>query len=82
MRVYSFNDFKYICYVEGKEGAVKKLFSGLASQKVLNKYVKEYDISDIYIIYKAVILNKKSWGYRLYNFFDYHFDYHFKRKFR
>ncbi|CUL25176.1 conserved hypothetical protein [Listeria monocytogenes] len=63
MRVYSFNDFKYICYVEGKEGrkegAVKKLFSGLASEKVLNKYVKEYEVSDIYSIYRTVIPNKK-----------------------
>ncbi|EAD1342520.1 TPA_asm: hypothetical protein GHN44_09970 [Listeria monocytogenes] len=59
MRVYSFNDFKYICYVEGMEGAVKKLFSGLASEKVLNKYVKEYEVSDIYSIYRTVIPNKK-----------------------
>ncbi|EOL9687469.1 hypothetical protein ACNAG8_001062 [Listeria monocytogenes] len=59
MRVYSFNDFKYICYVEGKEKAVEKIFSGLASEKVLNKYVKEYEVSDVYSIYKTVILNKK-----------------------
>ncbi|HAA6369442.1 TPA_asm: hypothetical protein GHJ26_09250 [Listeria monocytogenes] len=59
MRTYSFNDFKYICYVEGKKSAVEKIFSGLASEKVLNKYVKEYEISDIYSIYKTVILNKK-----------------------
>ncbi|EAC2928585.1 hypothetical protein AU422_15970 [Listeria monocytogenes] len=59
MRLYSFNDFKYICYVEGKKGAVKKLFSGLASEKVLNKYVKEYEVSDIYSIYRTVIPNKK-----------------------
>ncbi|CUL62008.1 conserved hypothetical protein [Listeria monocytogenes] len=42
-----------------KEGAVKKLFSGLASEKVLNKYVKEYEVSDIYSIYRTVIPNKK-----------------------
>lgn len=24
MRVYSFNDFKYICYIEGKGKAVEK----------------------------------------------------------
>ncbi|CAB3439618.1 hypothetical protein GPEKOOIF_00622 [Listeria monocytogenes] len=33
MRVYSFNDFKYICYIEGKEGAVKKIIQRTSVRK-------------------------------------------------
>lgn len=39
MRVYSFNDFKYICYVEGKKKAVEKIFSGLLETKKLKAFL-------------------------------------------
>ncbi|MBC1724501.1 hypothetical protein [Listeria seeligeri] len=53
MRVYSFNDFKYICYIEGKEGAVKKLFASLLTDKeivILNRRMEKdkINIEDIY----------------------------------
>lgn len=40
MRVYSFNDFKYICYVEGKKKAVEKIFSELLGTKEKSRFMK------------------------------------------
>ncbi|HCJ4260342.1 TPA: hypothetical protein NR443_000380 [Listeria innocua] len=54
MRVYSFNDFKYICYIEGKDTALKKLFAGLRTEKeiaILYKKIEENTIN-IESIYK------------------------------
>ncbi|EAG0776484.1 hypothetical protein GCV99_00810 [Listeria monocytogenes] len=60
MRVYSFNDFKYICYVEGKKKAVEKLFSNLIVNKDINllckKIVKDdLILHDIYEYYKRYL---------------------------
>ncbi|EAC2632608.1 MULTISPECIES: hypothetical protein [Listeria] len=60
MRLYSFNDFKYICYVEGKKNAVEKLFSNLISSKDINllckKIVKDdLILLDIYEYYKQYL---------------------------
>ncbi|HHS3187678.1 TPA: hypothetical protein ACTGDN_001227 [Listeria monocytogenes] len=60
MRLYSFNDFKYICYVEGKKNAVEKLFSNLISSKDINllckKIVKDdLILRDIYEYYKQYL---------------------------
>lgn len=33
MKLYSFTDFIYICYVEGKKCAVEKIFSELLETK-------------------------------------------------
>lgn len=37
MRVYSFNDFKYICYVEDKQKAIEKLFSDVLTNEEIRK---------------------------------------------
>ncbi|EAE2812244.1 hypothetical protein [Listeria monocytogenes] len=60
MREYSFNDFKYICYVEGKKKAVEKLFSNLIANKDINllckKIVKDdLILHDIYEYYKRYL---------------------------
>ncbi|EAC5082993.1 hypothetical protein Y838_01310 [Listeria monocytogenes] len=60
MRKYSFNDFKYICYVEGKKKAVEKLFSNLIANKDINllckKIVKDdLILHDIYEYYKRYL---------------------------
>ncbi|EAF3117999.1 hypothetical protein CSI37_14970 [Listeria monocytogenes] len=60
MRLYSFNDFKYICYVEGKKKAVEKLFSNLIANKDINllckKIVKDdLILHDIYEYYKRYL---------------------------
>lgn len=60
MRLYSFNDFKYICYVEGKKKAVEKLFSNLIVNKDINllckKIVKDdLILHDIYEYYKRYL---------------------------
>ncbi|EAE7099155.1 hypothetical protein B4958_07525 [Listeria monocytogenes] len=47
MRVYSFNDFKYICYVEGKRKGVEKLFAELLETKKLNEFCKKVEKKDI-----------------------------------
>lgn len=39
MRLYSFNDFKYICYVEGKKKAVEKLLAELPEIKKVKSFV-------------------------------------------
>ncbi|HFQ7260949.1 TPA: hypothetical protein ACHSOY_002803 [Listeria monocytogenes] len=53
MRLYSFNDFKYICYVEGKDKAIEKLFAELYETrklKALQRRIKknEMDLKTIY----------------------------------
>ncbi|EKK3384737.1 hypothetical protein ACPSVU_001083 [Listeria monocytogenes] len=53
MRVYSFNDFRYICYIEGKDKAVEKLFAELFETrklKALRRRIKknEMDLRTIY----------------------------------
>lgn len=53
MRIYSFNDFKYICYVEGKDKAIEKLFAELYETrklKALQRRIKknEMDLKTIY----------------------------------
>ncbi|AHJ02950.1 TPA: hypothetical protein ACT9U4_000464 [Listeria monocytogenes] len=60
MRKYSFNDFRYICYVEGKKKAVEKLFSNLIANKDINllckKIVKDdLILHDIYEYYKRYL---------------------------
>ncbi|AMD23162.1 hypothetical protein K4A18_002626 [Listeria monocytogenes] len=57
MREYSFNDFKYICYVEGKDRAVKKLFASLRTDKeiaILNKRIQK-DTINIENVYKEYL---------------------------
>ncbi|AQY44455.1 hypothetical protein NAA97_15880 [Listeria monocytogenes] len=63
MRLYSFNDFKYICYVEGKKNAVEKIFSGLLETKELKSFYKNLekkhlDIKTIYNEYLFQCNNK------------------------
>ncbi|EAF8806915.1 hypothetical protein A1D52_10845 [Listeria monocytogenes] len=53
MRKYSFNDFRYICYVEGKDKAIEKLFTDLFETrklKALQRRIKknEMDLRTIY----------------------------------
>ncbi|EAC6437890.1 hypothetical protein EON20_14810, partial [Listeria monocytogenes] len=53
MRLYSFNDFRYICYIEGKDKAVEKLFAELFETrklKALRRRIKknEMDLRTIY----------------------------------
>ncbi|HHT6008748.1 TPA: hypothetical protein ACSZCS_08380 [Listeria monocytogenes] len=53
MRLYSFNDFRYICYVEGKDKAIEKLFAelyGTRKLKTLRRRIKknEMDLRTIY----------------------------------
>ncbi|EAE7352485.1 hypothetical protein G5721_001193 [Listeria monocytogenes] len=53
VRLYSFNDFKYICYVEGKDKAIEKLFAELYETrklKALQRRIKknEMDLKTIY----------------------------------
>ncbi|MCW28038.1 hypothetical protein DX141_11155 [Listeria monocytogenes] len=67
MRVYSFNDFKYICYIEGKDRAVKKLFASLRTDKeiaILNKMLEKNTIK-IEEIYKEYLrgINRAEMGH-------------------
>ncbi|EFR83708.1 conserved domain protein [Listeria monocytogenes FSL F2-208] len=53
MRLYSFNDFRYICYLEGKDKAIEKLFAELYETrklKALQRRIKknEMDLKTIY----------------------------------
>ncbi|EAC4866789.1 hypothetical protein AFX86_10350 [Listeria monocytogenes] len=53
VRLYSFNDFRYICYVEGKDKAIEKLFAELYETrklKALQRRIKknEMDLKAIY----------------------------------
>ncbi|EAD9929062.1 hypothetical protein AQP98_11550 [Listeria monocytogenes] len=47
MRLYSFNDFKYICYLEGKKSAVEKLFAELLEIKKLKAFCRKVEKKDI-----------------------------------
>ncbi|HAA6857494.1 TPA_asm: hypothetical protein GHH11_15400 [Listeria monocytogenes] len=47
MRLYSFNDFKYICYLEGKRKGVEKLFTELLEIKKLKAFCKKVEKKDI-----------------------------------
>ncbi|EAE6279967.1 hypothetical protein BFE07_07525 [Listeria monocytogenes] len=47
MRLYSFNDFKYICYLEGKKSAVEKLFAELLEIKKLKTFCRKVEKKDI-----------------------------------
>ncbi|MCL58123.1 hypothetical protein DCT10_14800 [Listeria monocytogenes] len=47
MREYSFNDFRYICYIEGKKNAVEKLFAELLEIKKLKAFCRKVDKKDI-----------------------------------
>ncbi|EAC2795078.1 hypothetical protein ARU75_10215 [Listeria monocytogenes] len=53
MRLYSFNDFRYICYVEGKDKAIEKLFAELYETRKLKAFQRrikknEMDLKSIY----------------------------------
>ncbi|EIX0292179.1 hypothetical protein MKA72_002578 [Listeria monocytogenes] len=57
MRLYSFNDFRYICYVEGKDRAIEKLFASLWTDKeiaILNKRTQK-DTINIENVYKEYL---------------------------
>ncbi|EAG9436446.1 hypothetical protein DZA66_11300, partial [Listeria innocua] len=62
MRVYSFNDFKYICYVEGKRKGVEKLFAELLEIKKLKAFCRKVDKKDIDLktIYQEYLNNYYS----------------------
>ncbi|AGR03112.1 hypothetical protein E1Z16_07090 [Listeria monocytogenes] len=62
MRVYSFNDFKYICYIEGKGKAVEKIFSGLLETKELKSFYKNLEKKhlDINTIYNEYLFQSKN----------------------
>ncbi|WP_031658248.1 hypothetical protein [Listeria monocytogenes] len=47
MRLYSFNDFRYICYLEGKRKGVEKLFTELLEIKKLKAFCKKVEKKDI-----------------------------------
>ncbi|EAE1294777.1 hypothetical protein ACEO52_002575 [Listeria monocytogenes] len=59
MRLYSFNDFKYICYIEGKKSAVEKIFSEIFDAKNLKAFCKKVEKKDIDLktIYQEYIDN-------------------------
>ncbi|EAF4131385.1 hypothetical protein CWP14_08110 [Listeria monocytogenes] len=65
MRLYSFNDFRYICYVEGKDKAIEKLFAELYETrklKVLQRRIKKNEmdlrtIYDEYIQHQSIVNN-------------------------
>ncbi|EPO4342448.1 hypothetical protein ACUAS1_000464 [Listeria monocytogenes] len=62
MRLYSFNDFKYICYAEGKKNAVEKIFSGLLETKKLKAFYRKVDKKDIDLktIYQEYLFQCKN----------------------
>lgn len=47
MKVNSFNDFKYIFYIEGKDRALKKLFSNFLSDKDISLLYERIENNDI-----------------------------------
>ncbi|HAA2921373.1 TPA: hypothetical protein ACHR3W_001402 [Listeria monocytogenes] len=65
MRVYSFNDFRYICYVEGKDKAIEKLFAELYETrklKALQRRIKKNEmdlktIFDEYLQHQSIVNN-------------------------
>ncbi|WP_100092122.1 hypothetical protein [Listeria monocytogenes] len=62
MRLYSFNDFRYICYIEGKENAVEKLFAELLEIKKLKAFCRKVDKKDIDLktIYQEYLFQCKN----------------------
>ncbi|EAD4838559.1 hypothetical protein WN83_11715 [Listeria monocytogenes] len=59
MKKYSFNDFRYICYVEGKEQGVKRLLNSFATEKEIKKQLKVSNIHAIYDFYITEYAKKK-----------------------
>ncbi|EAA0222872.1 hypothetical protein B1O58_02620 [Listeria monocytogenes] len=65
MRPYSFNDFRYICYVEGKDKAIEKLFAELFETRKLEdlqRRIKKNEmdlrtIYDEYIQHQSIVNN-------------------------
>lgn len=65
MRLYSFNDFRYICYLEGKDKAIEKLFAklfGTRKLKALQRRIKKNEmdlrtIYDEYIKHQSIVNN-------------------------
>ncbi|EHC3035378.1 TPA: hypothetical protein ACSY32_05850 [Listeria monocytogenes] len=59
MRKYSFNDFKYICYLEGKRKGVEKLFTELLEIKKLKAFCKKVEKKaiDLKTIYREYLDN-------------------------
>ncbi|EDN7394581.1 hypothetical protein ARW46_04980 [Listeria monocytogenes] len=62
MRKYSFNDFKYICYLEGKRKGVEKLFTELLEIKKLKAFCKKVEKKDIDLktIYREYLFQCKN----------------------
>ncbi|WP_312026341.1 hypothetical protein [Listeria farberi] len=62
MRLYSFNDFRYICYVEGKRKGIEKLFAELLETKKLKTFCRKVDKKDIDLktIYQEYLYNYDS----------------------
>ncbi|EAF2506742.1 hypothetical protein J3X15_002822, partial [Listeria monocytogenes] len=62
MRKYSFNDFRYICYIEGKRKGVEKLFAELLEIKKLKAFCRKVDKKDIDLktIYQEYLNNYDS----------------------
>lgn len=62
MRLYSFNDFRYICYIEGKKNAVEKLFAELLEIKKLKAFYRKVDKKDIDLktIYQEYLFQCKN----------------------
>ncbi|EAC2918834.1 TPA_asm: hypothetical protein GHE07_07900 [Listeria monocytogenes] len=65
VRLYSFNDFRYICYVEGKDKAIEKLFAELYETrklKALQRRIKKNEmdlksIYDEYLQHQSIVIN-------------------------
>lgn len=62
MRKYSFNDFRYICYIEGKKNAVEKLFAELLEIKKLKAFCRKVEKKDIDLktIYQEYLFQYKN----------------------
>ncbi|EAD1067700.1 hypothetical protein X862_14230 [Listeria monocytogenes] len=62
MRIYSFNDFKYICYIEGKKSAVEKIFSEIFEANNLKAFCKKVEKKDIDLktIYQEYLFQCKN----------------------
>lgn len=62
MRKYSFNDFRYICYIKGKKNAVEKLFAELLEIKKLKAFCRKVDKKDIDLktIYQEYLFQCKN----------------------
>ncbi|EAA0353347.1 hypothetical protein [Listeria monocytogenes] len=62
MRKYSLNDFRYVCYIEGKKNAVEKLFAELLEIKKLKAFCRKVDKKDIDLktIYQEYLFQCKN----------------------